>query len=93
MIGEDWNSPMYDHKRAMGWGYVIFFIGWFIIGNIILLNMFLAILLKNFSEPLNEEEEDDGGKPPVKVQDEKTSSVGWRSSLYSYLCCCCGFQV
>lgn len=62
MIGEDWNSPMYDHQRAMGWGYVLFFIGWFIIGNVILLNMFLAILLENFSEPLDagaDEDEDD----------------------------------
>ena len=46
MIGEDWNSPMYDHKRAAGIGSVFFFIAWFTVGNTILLNMFLAILLE-----------------------------------------------
>jgi hypothetical protein len=47
MIGEDWNSPLYDHKRALGLPLpVIFFLGWFVVGNTILLNMFLAILLE-----------------------------------------------
>jgi hypothetical protein len=31
--------------------YIPFFIFLFIIGNIVLLNLFLAILLKNFEEP------------------------------------------
>jgi hypothetical protein len=46
MIGEDWNAPMYNHIRASGWGSIAFFVGWFIVGNTILLNMFLAILLE-----------------------------------------------
>lgn len=25
-IGEDWNSPMYDHVRALGFGCVFYFI-------------------------------------------------------------------
>jgi hypothetical protein len=48
MIGEDWNSPFYDHKRATNWASFIFFIAWFTVGNTILLNMFLAILLDKF---------------------------------------------
>lgn len=51
LIGEDWNSVMYSHARATGNVYQIFFILLFILGNLILLNLFLAILLKNFETP------------------------------------------
>ena len=50
-IGEDWNSVMYDHYRATNAFTIVYFIFLFIFGNLILLNLFLAILLKNFEEP------------------------------------------
>lgn len=56
-IGEDWNSVMYDHYRAYGIFAIILFIIIFIWGNLIMLNLFLAILLKNFEEPPGKEEE------------------------------------
>ena len=58
-IGEDWNSVMYDHYRATGAFTIVYFIFLFIFGNLILLNLFLAILLKNFEEPPGQEEEED----------------------------------
>ena len=58
LIGENWNSTMYDHLRAGSRTAYVFFISLFIFGNLILLNLFLAILLKNFEEPLGQEEED-----------------------------------
>jgi hypothetical protein len=58
-IGEDWNSVMYDHYRATGPLTIVYFIFLFIFGNLILLNLFLAILLKNFEEPPGAEEEED----------------------------------
>ena len=58
LIGENWNSTMYDHLRAGSKTVYVFFISLFIFGNLILLNLFLAILLKNFEEPLGQEEED-----------------------------------
>ena len=58
-IGEDWNSSMYDGYRAGGPGAYIYFISLFIIGNLILLNLFLAILLKNFEEPPGGDEDDE----------------------------------
>jgi hypothetical protein len=48
MIGENWNSIMYDHMRGVGEGACIYFIMLTILGNIIMLNLFLAILLGNF---------------------------------------------
>ena len=56
-IGEDWNSVMYDHYRATNALTVAYFIFLFIFGNLILLNLFLAILLKNFEEPPGAEDD------------------------------------
>ena len=49
MIGENWNGVMYDHMRSVG-GLTgtFYFIMLVIMGNIIMLNLFLAILLGNF---------------------------------------------
>ena len=71
-IGEDWNSCMYNAYRTVGAGAYIYFISLFIIGNLILLNLFLAILLKNFEEPPGahaheEDAEIDKSKPKVSV--------------------------
>lgn len=49
LIGDGWNNIMYDHMRTNGMGVSIpFFVSWYILGNLVLLNLFLAILLKNF---------------------------------------------
>ena len=58
-IGEDWNSVMYDHYRATGLLTIAYFMFLFIFGNLILLNLFLAILLKNFNEPPGTEEQEE----------------------------------
>ncbi len=50
IIGDDWNVIMYDHIRATNYSAAAFFISLVIIGNWILLNLFQAILLKNFEE-------------------------------------------
>lgn len=47
---------MYDHVRAVGWISIGFFVPIFIMGNLIMLNLFLAILLKNFEEPPEKED-------------------------------------
>lgn len=44
-IGEDWNTVMYNHERATGVMAIFFFVFLFIFGNLVLLNLFLAILL------------------------------------------------
>lgn len=53
MIGENWNSAMYDHMRSVGSASCIYFIALVIFGNIIMLNLFLAILLGNFDRARN----------------------------------------
>ena len=62
MTGEDWNAVMYDGIMAYGGpkkaGIIaaLFFILWFIIGNYILLNVFLAIAVDSLSMGDDEEE-------------------------------------
>ena len=50
MIGENWNSLMYDHMRGTSWGVCLYFIALVMLGNIVMLNLFLAILLGNFDQ-------------------------------------------
>jgi hypothetical protein len=50
LTGEDWNIVMYNNVRAVGSYTIVFFLSLVIFGNFILLNLFLAILLKNFEE-------------------------------------------
>ena len=49
MIGDNWTTVMYDGVRGGGNSYYsLYFIMLIILGNIIMLNLFLAILLGNF---------------------------------------------
>jgi hypothetical protein len=73
ILGEDWPGIMYNYVRiydlgennngAPGWGISIFFILAFMVGNFLLLSLFVAILLQNFEEKKDEScdelEEDD----------------------------------
>jgi hypothetical protein len=52
MTLENWNSLLYANLSSKGYsiGYqsVLFMVSWIIIGNYILLNLFLGILLEGF---------------------------------------------
>ena len=67
LIGEDWNGVMYDHMRTIGGPSKVFFFTLFVQGNLILLNLFLAILLKNFEDDI------DGGAALEEVGDDDHS--------------------
>lgn len=55
IIGEDWNSVMYTHYRALGPVVQIYFVSLLVFGNFILLSLFTAILLKNFENDTEEQ--------------------------------------
>jgi voltage-dependent calcium channel L type alpha-1D len=57
LTGENWNVVMMDGWRASGWSSVLYFVSLVVLGNFIVLNLFLAILLGNFDES-NDEERD-----------------------------------
>jgi hypothetical protein len=53
LSSENWTTIMYnitafDTARNTAWIGSIFFIGWFILGNFILVNMFIAVIQENF---------------------------------------------
>jgi len=48
IIGDDWTTVMYNAIRAKGGLFAFYFITLVMFGNIIMLNLFLAILLGNF---------------------------------------------
>ena len=49
MIGDGWNIIMYYGMLSEGKGFAIFFVTLYTFGNIIMINLFLAILLGNFN--------------------------------------------
>jgi len=56
LVNEDWNYILYTYVKCgkswiMGYAYIGFVV---IIGNFILLQLFLAILIDNFSEASDE---------------------------------------
>ena len=50
LTGENWNDVMHDHMEISAFWSVLFFVSLFCIGNYILMNIFLAILLQNFDQ-------------------------------------------
>lgn len=47
--GEDWNYVMYDGVRATSMLSVMYFVITIVVGNYLVLNLFVAILLANFA--------------------------------------------
>jgi voltage-dependent calcium channel L type alpha-1D len=73
---ENWNNVMYDCRRSSGGVSIFYICSLIIVGNYIFMNLFLAILLGNFSEadeeepePDEEEEDEEGGKDEGKEGD------------------------
>ena len=69
-IGDDWNLLMAGAFRANGFIAIIFYPFVFIFMNLILLNLFLAILLSNFEtrEDPKDAEKDEDGKAMAKIK-------------------------
>ena len=64
LTGENWNSVMYDARRATNGFACLYFLTLVIFGAFIVMNIFLAILLSNFEDfgKNEDEEEDTAGK-------------------------------
>jgi len=50
IIGDDWSQVMFNCMLSTGWYASLYFISLIIVGYIILMNLFLAILIGNFEE-------------------------------------------
>ena len=49
LTGEDWSPLMYNFIRAFGWNVAVYFVFMFIMTNFVLTNLFVAVILENFS--------------------------------------------
>jgi len=71
LTGENWNEVLYNGILATNFGLgVIYFVLLNLVGNYIILNIFMAILLGNFGGD-DEEEEADADSPANKVKNNK----------------------
>jgi hypothetical protein len=48
--GENWNELLYDAVDDVGMAAAIYYCSLFVVGNFIIINLFLAILLSNFEQ-------------------------------------------
>ncbi|CAB1112699.1 unnamed protein product [Ectocarpus sp. CCAP 1310/34] len=55
LSGENWNATMYSARRAVGWVSVIYFVSLIVVGMMIVMSLFLAILLSHFATPEQDE--------------------------------------
>ena len=80
LTGENWNTVMYDGMRLNG-GYAIYFVLLVVVGNYIILNLFLAILLDNFGGSSDDDDEEiapfDEKGEREKADGEKAKGNSW----------------
>lgn len=74
LIGEDWQLIMHDYVRAKQNRLIpnIYFMILMIIGNLFLMNLFLAILLKNFQQENHEEPQEEKDDFSYKIKNYVT---------------------
>ena len=84
-IGEDWNNVMYRHERVLGMIGTVVFPIFFVALNLILLNLFLAILLKNFDEVVDN---DKTGDNDADASSLKRGEKKCRRFLKTFCACC-----
>lgn len=70
LTAENWNGMVYPFIYTDGWGASIYFVSLIIFGNLMLLNLFLAILLNFISENLEDEE-----KPVITEEKESEDDI------------------
>lgn len=75
LIGDGWNSIMYQYWTSVGSYTAFFFILLQVFGKYVLLNLFLAILLENFEDIEDHDSKDgsDGDKSILDSEKKKTS--------------------
>ena len=50
LTGSNWNNQAYNITYRMGKGIFVFYMAWIVLGNWMLLNLFIAILIQGFAE-------------------------------------------
>ena len=82
-IGEDWQILMHNHYRAQGISALFFFPAVYTCLHLVQLNLFLAILLKNFE--MGQRDSQDLDKDEDQTM-ERIKLIFHR--IISFICCC-----
>ncbi len=91
LSGENWNEIMFDSHTAtwsndvsdvpyIPWA-ILYFIILFVVGNLLLFNLFIAILLSNFEDEDDEEGDDDAEALEEAIDDEKRDEKSAQAHL------------
>ena len=83
LSGEDWHRIMYHGVRVTGPAAALFFVAWVCIGQFILLNIFLAVILQYSEEPSEADVRVAGGakRASLAVQWIGGHMRGWRHKV------------
>lgn len=73
LTSENWNSIMYNAAGPNGIGYTLYFIFVLVVGNYVLLNLFLAILISQFE---NDDDDDDEATLPIEYLESQENFEG-----------------
>jgi hypothetical protein len=77
LAGENWPALLYDGIAGTTWlTGSIFFVSWVIIGQFVLLNLFLAVIMANFDDMLEDNEDDD----TEKIHDSSSTTTATKEN-------------
>ena len=85
LTGENWNAIMYDGWRSRGIIAVMYMGSLLVIGVFIVMNLFLAILLKKFEDNGDFIDEEKIERRKVQLEAEMSSEPGKRASIIQIL--------
>ena len=75
LTGEDWNIVMYTGMRATGDWVAIYFVIYYVIGNYMMLNLFIAVLLANRDLMPEESNESVAGSDEEEEEEEELEEI------------------
>eukprot|EP00958_Prasinococcus_capsulatus_P012481 scaffold1248_cov393-Prasinococcus_capsulatus_cf.AAC.3 len=78
LTGEDWNTVMYYGIRSYGLGGSLYFISLVVVGNYVVVNLFIAILLSSFAKRRQEEHARDAAKRRQQIQKRTGGTIEGR---------------
>lgn len=84
LTGENWNEVLYDAVEATGGQAIVFFLLLNVVGNYLILNLFLAILLGNFDTVDDDDEEesaDDAASGSDALKDGAAAPAGASNAI------------
>src|SRR4051812_7429462 len=88
MTPENWNSVLSDATQYVGWGGGLYIVLIFVLGNLLVLALFIAVLLGNFGDD-DDDKKDEEKEENKEGGDKKEGEEKVRTVKLRYCDCCC----